>query len=175
MIAECGRGEAVRLLLEDAGVNFGYERIELEKWPHIKKRLVEEGHYIPTLPYLITKSGKFYDRVTPLMKRISKGLGRYIPSNSDDEYLVDKYSDLYLDWRTKWVNCFYVKSGEKDEETRGTNWIQCSYVESEVKEAKDKYNKELFTQYSNWNSILGDKGGPYVLGEEVKKKKKWKL
>lgn len=159
----------MRLLLIDAGIDFEYKRIPLGKWPNIKKELVNEGKHIPCLPYVVTKSGKFYDRVAPLMKRIARDVGKYIPSDSDDEYLADAYSDVYLDWRSKWVNCFYEQKDEKDEQDKNgkVKWVQKFYAEADVEQAKYKYARELESQYSNWNSILGEKGGPYVLGQKV--------
>lgn len=81
------------------------------------------------------------------MRKISKELGKYIPINDpEEEYLADAYSDLYLDWRTKWVDaCIFQRQ-----------------------DAIDKYNDQIRPfQYANWNNILGDKGGPYVLGQEI--------
>jgi glutathione S-transferase len=135
------------LLLEDAGVDFEYKRIDFPDWPSTKQNLIHSGDRIPTLPYLTTKTGNLYGRAAPLMRKISKELGKYIPTNAEDEYLADSYSDLYLDWRTKWIDAsIFNPNNEKVQET---------------------YTKECDFQYANWNNILGDKGGPYVLGQEI--------
>lgn len=134
--------------MTDAGIDFEYERIPIEKWPGIKKDLMEGGARAPVLPYVVTKSGELYTRVAPLMRTISKSVGKYAPKDAHDEYLVDSYSDLTLDWRVKWVQRYFV--------------------DADTKEVEDAYVKELEWQYSTWNAILGDRNGPYVLGQEVR-------
>lgn len=133
--------------MTDAGIDFQYERFPKEKWLIVKKELIEGGSREAILPYMITKSGKLYTRVAPIMRRVSKVLGKYIPKDEYDEYLVDAYSDITLDWRTKWVQRYFIDMDRKD--------VQESYAE------------ELASQYLNWNNILGDRGGPYVFGQEV--------
>lgn len=131
----------------DAGIDFEYKRLAFDEWPVMKKELIAGGVRAPVLPFFVTQSGQVYTRVAPLMRRISKAIGKYIPENADDEYLIDSYSDLTLDWRN--------------------NWVQRYFIDAEKKEAEAVYAKQLERQYSIWNDILGDKDGAYVLGQEV--------
>lgn len=147
-IAICGRGEPLRLLLNDAGIKFEYIRLTFSEWPSIKQKLIEDGCRIPTLPYLVTKSGKIYGATAPLLRLISKKLNKYIPKNAEDEYLADAYSDIYLDWMNKWVNVFISK------DPKATNDYETTYRDN---------------QQTNWENILSDKGGPYIFGGEVRK------
>jgi glutathione S-transferase len=81
------------------------------------------------------------------MRRVAKSLGKYIPTDLDDEYLADAYSDVILDWRSKWVDRYYVRTHDSNIE--------------------EIYAKELDTEYANWEKILGDRNGPYIFGEEI--------
>lgn len=145
-IAICGRGEPLRLLLNDAGVKFEYIKLAFSEWPSVKQKLIENGCRIPTLPYLVTKSGRFYGTTAPLLRLISKKLNKYIPKDTEDEYLADAYSDLYLDWMNKWVEVLVSK------DPKIANHYETTYRDN---------------QQTNWENILGDKSGPYILGEEV--------
>lgn len=146
-IAIRGRGEPLRLLLDDADIKFEYIKLAYSEWPPIKQKLVEDGHRIPTLPYLVTKSGKFYAATAPLLRLISKKLNKYIPKDIEDEYLADAYSDIYLDWMSKWVNVYFVNKDPK----------VVAHYETTYRD----------NQQTNWENILSDKGGPYIFGEEV--------
>lgn len=146
MLATCGRAEPVKLLLEDAGISFDYKRFEFSEWPAVKQSLIDSKNRVPTMPYVTTKSGEFFGRTAPLMRMISKDIGKYIPSSPEDEYLADAYSDVYLDWETKWLNAVF--SSDKEELAKH---------ETESRPAL----------YSNWNDIFGDRNGPYIFGDEI--------
>ncbi|KAI8091460.1 glutathione S-transferase [Gilbertella persicaria] len=75
-----GRGEYVRLLLEDAGVDFEYDRCTFEEWGIQKEKLIAQGIHKPTLPY-ITIDGK----------------------DEDEAQLVDAYADTVTDDITRWA------------------------------------------------------------------------
>jgi hypothetical protein len=77
VLATCGRGDPVRLLFEDVGVDFEYKRIDFPDWPSTKQNLINKGDRVPTLPYLTTKTGNLYVHAAPLMRKISKELDKY--------------------------------------------------------------------------------------------------
>ncbi|KAL9544347.1 hypothetical protein MBANPS3_007673 [Mucor bainieri] len=141
-----GRGDPLRLFFNDAGISFEYIRVTFAEWPEMKQKLIQDGHRLPTLPYLLTKSGKFYGTTAPLLRYISKKLNKYIPKDPEEEYLADAYADLYLDWMSKWVEAFLSKESN----------------------AMSNYENEYCaSQHANWNNILGDKKGPFIFGDEI--------
>ncbi|KAI9475970.1 MAG: glutathione S-transferase [Benjaminiella poitrasii] len=142
-----GRAEAIRLLLEDAGLKYEYNRISFGDWPKTKQNLIENDSRFPTLPYVTTKNGKLYGTTVACMRAISKSLNKYYPDNAEEQYLADAYSDLSLDWMNKFLS---VKLFGQDEAAK-----------------KDYVDNFLPAQLVNWNKILTDKGGPYLLGAEI--------
>lgn len=145
-IAILGRGDPLRLFFNDAGISFEYVRVTFAEWPEMKQKLIQDGHRMPTLPYLFTKENKFYGTTAPLLRYISKKLNKYIPKDPEEEYLADAYADLYLDWMSKWVEAFLSKESD----------------------AMSNYENEYCaSQHANWNNILGDKKGPFIFGDEV--------
>jgi hypothetical protein len=70
-----------------------------------------------------------------------------IPTNAEDEYLADSYSDLYL-------------TGELNGSTLAT-------LIPTTKRYKRLILKSSIFSTPIGNNILGDKGGPYVLGQEI--------
>lgn len=145
-LAICGRGEPLRLLFDDADLDFEYVRYTYDEWPAVKQKLILEGHHMPTLPYLITKEGKFYGTTVPLIRFICKKLNKYIPKFAEDNYLADAYSDLYNDWMSKWAEIWFSK------DPKVKNYYETTYCD---------------TQLENWHNILSDRDGPYIFGDEV--------
>ncbi|GAN08955.1 glutathione S-transferase [Mucor ambiguus] len=141
-----GRGEPLRLLFDDTDMDFEYIRYKYDEWPAVKQKLILEGHRMPTLPFLITKEGKFYGTSVPLIRFICKKLNKYIPKLTEDEYLADAYSDLYNDWMSKWAE-IWLNSDPKVKEHYETTYCD--------------------TQLDNWHNILGDRDGPYVFGDKI--------
>ncbi|EPB90632.1 hypothetical protein HMPREF1544_02542 [Mucor circinelloides 1006PhL] len=142
----CGRGEPLRLLFDDADMDFEYIRYTYDEWPAIKQKLILDGHRMPTLPYLITKENKFYGTTVPLIRFICKKLNKYIPKFAEDEYLADAYSDLYNDWMNKWAEVWL------SEDPKVKNHYETTYCDA---------------QLANWHNILGDRDGPYIFGDEI--------
>ncbi|KAI7901443.1 glutathione S-transferase [Cokeromyces recurvatus] len=145
-----GRAEPIRLLLEDAGLKYEYIRIAFKDWPKTKENLIDNGSRAPTLPYITTKNGKLYNTMVASMRAIAKTLGsekKYYPEDAEDQYLADVYCDLSLDWMNKLLS---VKLFGQDEAAK--------------KDYMDQYAPK---QLANWNNILNDKNGPYLLGDEI--------
>ncbi|RCI04010.1 hypothetical protein CU098_011149 [Rhizopus stolonifer] len=140
-----GRGEYVRLLLEDAGVDFEYDRCTFEEWGIQKEKLIAQGIHKPTLPY-ITIDGKYYGNTAPIMRFISKKLDKYQGKDEDEAQLVDAYADTVTDDITRWAAANF----------RGIEQLTQKYNEVDRPQAFETYER-----------ILGSKPGPYLLGEEV--------
>lgn len=140
-----GRGEYVRLLLEDAGIDYEYVRYSAAQWKEEKPRLLERGIRSPTMPY-ITVDGKYYGNTVPIMRFISKKLNKYQGENDDEEQVLDAYSDKLMDWAARWGNALFLA-----DET-----VLAKYKEEQVPQ-----------QHKAWDEILSDKSGPYLLGEKI--------
>ncbi|KAF1799913.1 glutathione S-transferase [Mucor lusitanicus] len=143
----CGRGEHIRLLLKDAGIDFDYVRLEGKEWMELKQKLVADKKAAsPTLPF-ITIDGKYYGKTIPIMRYISNKLGKYIASNEEDVQLVDAYADVVMGWIDRWANAYFWNPNE---------------------ETVKKYEGEQIAQaYTDFENILATRGGPYLLGETI--------
>lgn len=141
-----GRGEYVRLLLEDAGVDFKYVRHNAAGWQEKKKEMLAQNIRAPTMPF-ITLDGKYYGKTVPLMRFISKKLGKYQGENDDEEQLLDSYTDIIMDWAGKWAGAIF-----------GNN-----------EETLKSYRAEYVPQsHKTWDDILSDvTSGPYLLGDRI--------
>jgi glutathione S-transferase len=93
------RGENVKLMLEDTGLEHEYIRQRRnEDWSGKRAKLVEEGFFSPTLPY-IEVGGKRFGKTVPIMRYISVKLGnRYHGSNAEENQFLDYVSDVTNDW-----------------------------------------------------------------------------
>lgn len=93
------RGENVKLLLEDAGLDHEYVRLNrTEGWAERRAKLVEEGFFSPTLPY-IEVGGKRFGKTVPIMRYISVKLGnKYHGSTAEENQYLDYISDITNDW-----------------------------------------------------------------------------
>ncbi|KAI8607510.1 hypothetical protein BC830DRAFT_1158634, partial [Chytriomyces sp. MP71] len=99
-----GRGEVVRLFLADAGIAYKDVRIPLDAtWATKKQEIIASGEN----PYgglpILELDGKKYTQHIPILRFLSRKLGKYGGSTEDDVYLLDAVSDLYVDWRASWV------------------------------------------------------------------------
>ncbi|KAI8062831.1 glutathione S-transferase [Gilbertella persicaria] len=140
-----GRGEYIRLFLKDAGVDFEYVRCSFEEWGAQKQKLSAQGVLKPTMPY-ITIDGKYYGKTAPIMRFISKKLGKYQGKDEDEAQLVDAYADSLLDDIFRWVAASF----------------------GGIEQLTKKYNNTDRPQsLQSYEQVLGGNQGPYLLGEEV--------
>ncbi|CEP19235.1 hypothetical protein [Parasitella parasitica] len=148
-IATCGRGEHIRLLLKDAGLDFKYTRVNLEgeEWPDLKQKLIAENKAAsPTLPFIMINN-KYYGKTIPIMKYISNKLGKYIATNDEDAHLVDSYADIVMGWIDRWANAYFWNPNDQTIE---------------------KYeNHQVGQAYDDFENILANSGGPYLLGTNI--------
>lgn len=141
-----GRGEYVRLLLEDAGVDFEYVKHTFAEWKDHKQQLVEQKIRHPTMPY-ITIDGKYYGKTAPLLRFISHKLNKYQGSNEDEVQLLDSYTDDIMDWVSRWAGSTFG-----------------SFNEVSIKTYKEETAPQF---YKTFNDILSDTPGPFLLGEAI--------
>ncbi|KAJ4264522.1 hypothetical protein NW762_005724 [Fusarium torreyae] len=142
-IGKLGRGEVVKLFMIDAGIDFE-ERLYRrdDTWPETKEKLKKQGltrnGQVPALEY----KGLVLTGHIPILRFLSRDLGRYDGITSEDKYLVDLVSDIYVDWRVHWV----------------TN----------LKGPNREYKETIAPQYYDLiGKYYADREGPYLLGDEV--------
>jgi glutaredoxin len=94
-----GRGENVKLLLEDAGLEHDYVRLKLDqKWYDLKDKLTAEGHHSVTLPYIQVKD-KYYFKTHAILRYLSVKLGsKYHGSTPEENQLVDVVCEVADLW-----------------------------------------------------------------------------
>ncbi|KAJ1327372.1 glutathione transferase-like protein [Microdochium nivale] len=143
-IGRLGRGEVVRLFLQDAGIDFDEKRYPYDDtWPAASAKLKQEGitatGKLPAIEY----KGKVLIQHIPILRYLARDLGKYDGETTDEKYLVDVVTDAYIDWRSAWVDAL-VKGASEDYKTKTT-------VE---------YYK-LVAEYYSKNK------GPYLLGDKI--------
>lgn len=143
-LATMGRGEYIRLLLEDAGVDFEYVRHSAAEWKELKQQLLADKVRAPTMPY-ITVDGEYYGKTVPVMRFLSHKLGQYEGSNEKEVQLLDAYSDMIMDWAFRWA-------------------IGVFGDEAQLKAYKETH---AVNNYKNFEEILSDNEGPFLLGDKI--------
>ncbi|KAH6894709.1 glutathione S-transferase [Thelonectria olida] len=142
-LGRLGRGEVVRLFMRDAefefeDVHYAYD----DTWPAVSKTLdpKELGRTgkLPALEY----NGKILTQHIPMLRFLSRELGRYDGETSHEKYQVDAVADLYIDWRSQWV--------------------------PQLTKRTDEYKDEFLPHYYNLIAQhYSESGGPYLLGEKI--------
>ncbi|KAI7860531.1 class gamma glutathione S-transferase [Circinella umbellata] len=141
-----GRAESIRLLLEDAGIEYQYESIERSTWPSFKEKLISEGHPAGCVPYIVLDE-KMYFGSTPIIRFLCKKLGQYKGSNDDEEQFIDACADFADDF---WNSYFKILWNPTDEAL------------------KEEYEKnDGIKHLSRMERYYGVNEGPYVLGTEI--------
>ncbi|KAJ4251454.1 hypothetical protein NW762_011437 [Fusarium torreyae] len=142
-IGKLGRGEVVKLFLKDAGINFEEKRYAYDDtWKESSEKLKKQGltrtGLVPSLEY----KGLILTQHVPILRFLARDLGKYDGQTNEDKYLADAVTDLYIDWRSKWVPNLSNPSDE----------------------FKDKIVPEYYDVLAQYYS---DREGPYLLGNEV--------
>ncbi|KKP02763.1 hypothetical protein THAR02_05152 [Trichoderma harzianum] len=143
-IGRMGRGEVVNLFLKDAGIEYQEIRYSYpgEKWQKTSDELKRQG---------LTRTGKLpaveynshvLNQHIPTLRYLARDLGRYDGETSWEKYVVDAVSDIYIDWRFKWV----ANLGNSTEEYKNDT-------------APQYY--DVLAQY------YAESGGPYLLGDKI--------
>ncbi|KAJ1323216.1 glutathione transferase-like protein [Microdochium nivale] len=113
-IGRLGRGEVVRLFLQDANIEFDEKRYPFDDtWAATSAKL-KQGGITPSgkLPSIEHK-GKVLISHIPILRYLARDLGKYDGETTDEKYLIDVVTDAYLDWRFAWVEA--LTKGPTDE------------------------------------------------------------
>ncbi|KAJ5088914.1 glutathione S-transferase [Penicillium angulare] len=142
-IGRLGRGEVVNLFLKDAGIEVHQARYPWDaSWSQqsesLKKQGITRTGKVPSLEY----KGRILTQHIPILRYLARDLQRYDGGTNWEKYHVDAVSDIYVDWRAKWVG----------------------YLMEASAEYKDQYVVEYYNLMAEYYS---DYEGPYLLGEKI--------
>jgi len=99
-----GRGEAIRLALEDNRIPYVNDIVEKPSWPAIKKSGIEDGSLsFGQLPRLITEDGTAIVQSNAILRRIGRDYDLYGPKR----YLTDMIMEAVEDWRRIFSTLLY--------------------------------------------------------------------
>ncbi|CDH50143.1 predicted protein [Lichtheimia corymbifera JMRC:FSU:9682] len=144
-----GLGGPIRLLLEDAQVPYEWIHIDVaQTWPKTKQSWIDSGYPFDCAPMIKLEDGKQYSGAQPILRFLSKSLGKYIPTNDIDlETFVETVSDYSCDW----FKAYGMAARNRDQ-----------------KDIVDKYIQEQLPMYlQRFERIYGVKQGPYAAGDEI--------
>ncbi|KAI9271783.1 glutathione S-transferase [Phascolomyces articulosus] len=146
-----GFGQPLKLLLEDSGTDYEYELIPLDRidgWDEQQAKLMARGNHFGTFPMADFGDGKLRGGSVPLMRLISRKIGKYLGSNEEDEYFLDTASDFYIDWQRSFASNIHFRKPSL---------------------ALQKDYKELLAprMYKKFEHVYGLHDGPYILGHEI--------
>ncbi|KAL9469302.1 hypothetical protein ACSS6W_010996 [Trichoderma asperelloides] len=142
-IGRLGRGEVTNLFLKDAGIEYQDIRYAYDDtWPNTSKELKEKGltrtGKVPAVEY----KGVILNQHIPTLRYIARDIGRYDGETNWERFIVDAVSDVYIDWRYKWVQ--------------------------NLGQATDEYkNNYAPSYYDTIAQYYGETDGPYLLGDKI--------
>ncbi|KAJ5688689.1 glutathione S-transferase [Penicillium macrosclerotiorum] len=142
-IGRLGRGEVVKLFLVDSGIGFKEVRYAYDDtWPQTSKSLIQQGitrsGKLPSLEY----EGLILTQHIPILRYLSRKLGKYNGETNSEKYNVDAVADIYIDWRSRWV--------------------------ANLTEKKDEYKDDFVPKYYQLiGQYYSDHEGPYLLGNKI--------
>ncbi|KAG9118774.1 hypothetical protein FRC07_006540 [Ceratobasidium sp. 392] len=154
-----GRGEVIRLFLEDAGIAFKDHRFAFDDYnAQVKSGEITKLNPLKSLP-VIEINGAKYAQSYALLRLWARQLGKYDGKTDLERYYVDAITDIASDWRTKFVDsAFRAKDsgfgplGDQKE------------IEYHKSFTVPKYTSALNTHLST-NPLSA--GGPFVLGKDI--------
>ncbi|KAI8147294.1 hypothetical protein BJV82DRAFT_709833 [Fennellomyces sp. T-0311] len=153
-VGPCGNGEAVNLLLKDAGLSYDYTLIPVdEKWPAMKDQLLKRGNHFGALPF-VEMDGKQYSGTTPILRILAKRFG-YNGANEDEEHFIDSASDFCINWKEDSVKAIFSPNDMNK---------------------RNHYIKEQSPDhYARFEHVYGLHDGPYLLGEKAREMPPWNI
>ncbi|ORZ01461.1 hypothetical protein BCR43DRAFT_434583, partial [Syncephalastrum racemosum] len=141
-----GKGENVKLLLQDSGVSHEYIRPERDQWPALKQQMIDRGCFPGVMPIVELEDGKLYGGTIPAMRVLSRKLGKYLPSDEEDQYMADSVADLSLDWASA-ITLVFRKI---------------------VRLTQEEHQNTVYPIHAGrMDRIYSNREGPFLLGSEV--------
>jgi hypothetical protein len=94
-------------MLEDAGLDHDYIRLQRDSWVELKKKFQDEGAHSSTLPCIETSGQRFFKTV-PIMRYISTKLGeKYHGSTPEENQHLEVVADVSDLWFEHMKNAFF--------------------------------------------------------------------
>ncbi|KAM0252372.1 hypothetical protein ACHAQJ_007755 [Trichoderma viride] len=141
-IGRMGRGEVIRLFFRDAGIEFNDIRHAYDTWSAASEKFKQEGiTRTGKLPALLINDSVLNQHI-PILRYLARDLGRYDGVTNNEKFQIDAVSDVYIDWRTRWVASL---SGVTD----------------------DYKNNFLPEYYDVIAKYYSENAGPYLLGDNI--------
>ncbi|KAE8557310.1 hypothetical protein EYB25_002017 [Talaromyces marneffei] len=138
-----GRGEVVRLFLNDAGIDFEDIRYAYDHtWAATSAELQAKGLTVTGKVPVLEFNGTILTQHIPILRYLARELNDYDGQTSLEKWVVDAVSDIYIDWRTQYV----------------------ANLENASDSFKNKYTPEYYNILSHYYS---QRGGPFLLGDRV--------
>ncbi|KAL6909171.1 glutathione S-transferase [Trichoderma evansii] len=134
--------QPVSLFLRDAGIEFNDIRHPYGTWSVESDKFMEQGiTRTGKLPALVI-NGTILNQHIPILRYLSRDIGRYDGETNHEKFQVDAISDNYIDWRAQWA--------------------------ANISNASDDYkNKFLPVYYAAVAKYYSDNKGPYLLGDKI--------
>ncbi|RKP08850.1 hypothetical protein THASP1DRAFT_3287, partial [Thamnocephalis sphaerospora] len=108
----------IQLLLEDASVAYELHNYSYEKWLGGEKaKYIASGKSPYGVLPVVELEGKSYTHLLPILRHLSRHLGKYTGHTADEEYLVDVYADLINDWFTSFAQFTFIEKGSSEQST----------------------------------------------------------
>jgi len=138
-----GRGEVVRLFLRELRIEFEDKRYAYDAtWADLGKVFKQKGISVTQKLPVLDIDGHILSQHIPILRYLSRSAGGYDGTNTYDKWLVDAVSDVYVDWRAKWV--------------------------ANLTENSPDYKKTTVPYfYEIWDNFYSRNAGPYLLGNEI--------
>ncbi|KAL7934689.1 glutathione S-transferase [Trichoderma chlorosporum] len=138
-IGRMGRGGSC----EDAGIEYKDIRYSYgDTWHITSDELKRQGLTRTGKLPVVEHNGVILNQHIPTLRYLARDLGRYDGETSWEKYVVDAVSDIYIDWRFKWV----ANLGKSTEEYKN--------------DTVPKYYDVLAQYYAEIE-------GPYLLGDKI--------
>ncbi|KAH8667392.1 glutathione S-transferase [Tricladium varicosporioides] len=147
-----GRGQAVRLMLIDAGAAYQDIRYTFEEWPqHKHSGPIAKMNPCGNIPIIEMPNGKILTQSYAILRHWGRQLGAYDGKTEDEKYLADVICDIVSDWRTLFIGAFFSNNQKEDypKHKQGNRARFLKAIETHLK-----------------GSDLSQKG-PFIIGNEI--------
>lgn len=91
-----GRGQVVRLLLEDAQIAYDDTRYTFQEYPEWKKTELAKLNPAQTIPVL-ELNGRILTQSYAILRHFARQLGKYDGQNEEAKYWADAVCDIVID------------------------------------------------------------------------------